>query len=139
MLARTLSGVARVKSIGGIVSMTNLEAMPTAPQADPDIVNLNVRLFALLDIGLTVVDPQPQSMGMGTSRDGLTTVDHLEELVQGSLRASILPAGHRKAYWQRVVDELTLFDIHTDPETLQALPFELLVTREVRTLLDDSD
>jgi hypothetical protein len=115
--------------------MNRVPELPDAPGSDPSIVNLHVRLFAVLDLGVTVIDPHPQTMGVGINRESLGSTAELQELLQVSLRHGDLPADHREAHWQRIVDGLADFDIHTDPETLQALPFELLLTTDVQDLL----
>lgn len=128
--------MARVLSTAGVVTITDISAAdPSAPEVDPDIINLSVRLLAVLDLGLTVVDPQPLSLGIGMSRSNLHDLARLKEQIELSLRHGNLPTDHRKAYWQRIVDGLASHGVHTDPETLQLLPFELLSVQAVRNEL----
>ena len=108
---------------------------PAEMEVDPGIVNLYVRLFAITDHGLAVMDERPQSQTYGTNRSDLASLDDLEGKLVAMLRFEDLPSEHRKMIWQPLLDELSkIFNIQSDPETLQSLPFELVPVRAVRNL-----
>ena len=122
--------MARVMSIGGIVTINRM----AEEVADPSIVNLNVRLFAKLDLGLLAIDPRPQSMAIGMGRNKLHELP--DNVRQTMAMAGALPAGHRDSYLGGVVAVLAdQFGVHTDVETLMALPFDLLPDSECRDAL----
>lgn len=127
--------MARVISTGGILTLHDptADGLPT-PQAG--LVNLHVRLFALVDSGLTAIDPRPQSFAWTSSQGPLPALEGLADKISSSLRDADLPSGHRQASWSRVVAELKGFGIETDPETLQALPFDAVPIGSILDLLE---
>jgi hypothetical protein len=119
--------MARVESVGGIATLQRVEV------EDPDLVNVNVRLFAKLDSGLMAVDRSPQSVNAGVARADLP---ELGGLVQEALRSDAMTAGHRASAWGGVLDDLReTFGISTDAETLMSLPFDLVADGELRALV----
>jgi hypothetical protein len=128
--------VARIASTGGLVTVTNL---PLPEEGDPNIVNLSIKLFAVLEMGVAVFDPRPQSQGMGFNRGSIKGVAGLEDYLISSLRYDELPAEHRKAHWQPLLGELEKYEIQSDPETLRSLPFELVPVQAVRDLFAAED
>jgi hypothetical protein len=119
--------VARVESTGGIATLQRVES------EDPDMLGVNVRLFAKLDSGLLAVDRNPQSVNAGVARVDLP---ELESLVPQALRSDELESGHRASTWGGVLDDLReTFGIRTDAETLMSLPFDLVADGELAALL----
>ncbi|HEU5105264.1 MAG TPA: hypothetical protein VFU11_05440 [Solirubrobacterales bacterium] len=123
--------MARIASTGGLVTVTSL---PLPDEADPNIVNLSIKLFALLDVGAAVFDPRAQSQGIGFDRGSVKDLAQLEDHLLVGLRHDELPAEHRQAHWQPLLAELEKYEIHSDPETLRSLPFELVPVQAVRDL-----
>ncbi len=125
--------MARITSVGGIATLLHV------PEADADIINVNVRLYAKTDMGLLAIDRRPQSYSSGVQRDALRKreANALRTLHQAPdfLRPE-LGEGRTQGPWQGVMEELKeFFELETDPETLQALPFELVVDRELAEIL----
>jgi hypothetical protein len=119
--------MARVESVGGIATLQRSEV------EDPERPDVNVRLFAKLDSGLLAVDRNPQSINAGVHRDDL---HDLASLIQQALRSAEMTADHRASAWGGVLDDLgETFGVHTDPETLMSLPFDLVADGELRALL----
>lgn len=119
--------MARVESAGGIATVQRVDG------GDPDLVNVNVRLFAKLDSGLLAVDRSPQSINAGVSREDLA---ELGSLIPQALRSDEMTAGRRASAWGGVLDELReTFGVSTDAETLMSLPFDLVADGELRALL----
>src|SRR5215218_6188309 len=123
--------MARIASTGGLVTVTSF---PPPDEADPSIINLGIKLFAVLDIGVAVFDPRAQSQGVGFDRDAIKDLAQLEDHLLAGLRHDELPAEHRQAHWQPLLGELEKYKIHSDPETLRSLPFELVPVQAVRDL-----
>jgi len=123
--------MARIRSTGGIAT---LQRIPGAA-SDPATLQVNVRLFAKTETGLLAIDPSPQSYAAGIPRDALARGE--EYALTGLVSAPEFLApeageGRVQGPWHRVIEELTrTFKIETDPETLQALPFELMLDREL--------
>lgn len=126
--------MARIASTGGFVTVSD---RPLPDGADPNIVNLNIKLFVVLSFGAAVFDPRPQSQGIGFQRGSIKDLTALEDHLVSSLRYDELPAEHRKAHWQSVLDELVQYEIASDPETLRSLPFELVPVQAVRDLFSE--
>lgn len=124
--------MARVRSTGALATLLRPEELGGG---DPGTVNLSLRLFAVLDIGASVVSPGAAST-VAPDLKRLRSLDDVEAISLVGFRLGQLPTDHRQAIWSGLVDELAKFDVQTDPETLQALPFELVPTREVRELFD---
>jgi hypothetical protein len=120
--------MARVESAGGIATLHRVDS------ADPKIVDVSLRLFAKVDVGLLAIDPDPQTFILTLPRGQLLD---LEEATLLSLRWSELEAEHRRGYWGGVMQVLReTYEVTTDPETLMSLPFELMPDAELRELLD---
>jgi hypothetical protein len=118
--------MARVESAGGIATVQRVES------GDPELVNVNVRLFAKLDSGLLAVDRNPQSVNAGVARVDLPD---LASLIPEALRSTEMTADNRASAWRGVLDDLReSFAIRTDPETLMSLPFDLVADEELRAL-----
>jgi hypothetical protein len=119
--------MARVESAGGIATVQRVDS------EDPELVNVNVRLFAKLDSGLLAVDRSPQRVNAGIAR---TDLPDLASLIPEALRSADLGSGHRASAWGGVLDDLReTFGVHTDPETLMSLPFDLVPDGELAALL----
>ena len=119
--------MARVESAGGIATLQRGDT------GDPDLVDVNVRLFAKLDSGLLAIDRNPQSVNAGIHRADL---HDLPSLIQQALRSDELTSDHRASAWGGVIEDLReTFGVSTDPETLMSLPFDLLADGELRALL----
>jgi len=119
--------MARVESAGGIATVQRVDG------GDPDLVNVNVRLFAKLDSGLLAIDRGPQSINAGVARVDLPD---LASLIPEALRSAEMTANHRASAWRGVLDDLReTYGIRTDPETLMSLPFDLVADGELRALL----
>ncbi len=78
--------------------------LPLPDGADPTVVNLSIKLFVVLSMGAAVFDPRPQSQGIGFQRGSIKDLTALENYLISSLRYDELPAEHRKAQWQPVLD-----------------------------------
>lgn len=116
--------MAHVRLVGGIATINRLAEVRSH---DPDLVNVYVRLFAKLNNGLLAIDPHPQSVGVGMSRDEARTLPDRVMRSLGVAVGGLLPSELRDANWGRVVKILDQqFGVSTDAETLMALPFNLL-------------
>jgi hypothetical protein len=96
---------------------------------DPDFAIVDLRLFALIDGGEQVDDPQPTSTSLRCERSKLAA---LELSVQMSLRLRQAPTGARLEAWQRICDQLAERGIHTDPATLHHSTFRFVPDEELR-------
>ena len=112
-----------VRSIGATASL-NSEGT-----GDEDFVVVDLRLYALVEGGEQVDDPQPVSLSVRCERSKLAA---LELSVLMSLRLSRPPTGARLEAWQRVCAALAARGIQTDPATLHALKFALSPDGELR-------
>ncbi len=112
-----------VRSIGATASLNH-----EGPQDDTFAV-VDLRLFALLDGGEQIDDPQPASLSVRCARDKLAA---LELSVLMSMRLSRPPTGVRLEAWQRICELLAERGIETDPATLHALRFALTPDPELR-------
>ncbi|MDP2711299.1 MAG: hypothetical protein Q8O56_08770 [Solirubrobacteraceae bacterium] len=97
---------------------------------DPDFAKVDLRLFALIEGGEQVDDPQPASVSVRCERSKLAA---LELSVQMSLRLRQAPTGARLEAWQRICDELAAHGIESDPAALHAMRFALVPDAELRT------
>ncbi len=113
-----------IRSVGATASLNH-----TGP-ADPDYAVVDVRLFALIDGGEQVDDPQPASTSVRCERSKLSA---LELSVQMSLRLRQAPTGARLEAWQRICELLAARGIQTDPATLHAMTFRLTPDEELRS------
>jgi hypothetical protein len=128
--------MARIVSTGALVTV---QPFLGSGEPQPGLVNLNFRLFALIDMGVPIFSAALQSQGMGLSRSSVGSLERLEDLaVSWRPRPDDEEAAtaFRQNLWQPVVDELAKIDIQTDPETLAALDFEMVPVRAVRELFD---
>ena len=112
-----------VRSIGATASLNHDGA------EDDTFAVVDLRLFALLDGGEQVDDPQAVSLSVRCARDKLAA---LELSVLMSMRLSRPPTGVRLEAWQRVCEILAARGIQTDPATLHALRFALTPDGELR-------
>ena len=96
---------------------------------DADFVLVDLRLYALLDGGDQIDDPQPVSLSVRCERSKLAA---LELSVLVSMRLSRPPTGVRLEAWERVCEVLRARGIKTQPATLHALRFALTPDRELR-------
>ena len=112
-----------VRSIGATASLNH-----DGP-ADDDFAVVDLRLFALIEGGEQIDDPQPASLSVRCARDKLAA---LELSVLMSMRLSRPPTGPRLEAWERVCELLAARGIETDPPTLHALKFTLVPDGELR-------
>lgn len=112
-----------VRRIGATASLNH-----EGPQ-DEDFAVVDLRLFALVDGGEQVDDPQPASLSVRCAHDKLAA---LELSVLMSMRLSRPPTGVRLAAWERICEQLAARGIETDPATLHALSFSLVPDPELR-------
>ncbi len=109
-----------VRNVGSVASLSASGA------ADPDFATVDLCLFASLDTGERVLDPQPPSTSLRIERSKLAG---LELSVQMSLRLRTAPTGARLQAWERIAGELAGRGIETDPVTLHGLGFALVRRR----------
>ncbi len=127
-------GMAHIRLVGGIATINRLAQ---ARSRDPDLLNVYVRLFAKLNNGLLAIDPRPQSVGVGVPHDQARTLPDRVTRSLGVEVGAVLPSELRVAHWGRVVKILDeQFGVSTDPETLMALPFNLLTVGGLSELID---
>ena len=112
-----------VRSIGATASLNH-----EGPE-DDDFAIVDLRLFALVEGGEQIDDPQPSSLSVRCARDKLAA---LELSVLMSMRLSRPPTGVRLLAWERVCEVLAGRGIETDPATLHALKFTLVPDGELR-------
>jgi hypothetical protein len=96
---------------------------------DPDFAIVDLRLFATIDGGERVDDPQASSTSVRVERTKLAAV---ELSVQMSLRFSRPPTGPRLEAWQRIAAELAARGIEAEPADLHALSFKFVPDDELR-------
>jgi len=112
-----------IRNVGATASLNH-----EGPE-DPDFAIVDLRLFALVDGGEQVDDPQPASMRVRCERAKLAA---LELSVQMSLRLRQPPTGARLEAWQRICDELAARGIETEPATLHGSTFRFVPDEELR-------
>ena len=112
-----------VRNVGAIASLS-----PDVP-ATADFAKVDLCLFASMDSGERVLDPQPPSTSLSIERSKLAG---LELSVQMSLRLRAAPSGARLQAWQRIAAELAGRGIETDPVTLHGLGFALVPDDELQ-------
>lgn len=112
-----------VRNVGSVASLSESGA------ADPDFATVDLRLFASLDTGERVLDPQPPSTSLRIERSKLAG---LELSVQMSLRLRAAPTGARLQAWERIAGDLAERGIETDPATLHGLGFALVLDDDLR-------
>lgn len=96
---------------------------------DPDFAIVDLRLFATIDGGERVDDPQPASTSVRVERSKLAAV---ELSVQMSLRLRQAPTGPRLEAWQRIAAELADRGIEADPAELHTMSFQFMPDDELR-------
>jgi len=96
---------------------------------DENFVLVDLRLYALLEGGEQVDDPQGVSLSVRCERSKLAA---LELSVLMSMRLSRPPTGVRLEAWERICDVLRARGIETEPATLHALKFALTPDGELR-------
>ena len=112
-----------VRSIGATASLNH-----EGPE-DDDYAAVDLRLFALVEGGEQIDDPQPASLSVRCARDKLAA---LELSVLMTMRLSRPPTGPRLEAWERICELLAARGIETDPATLHALKFTLVPDTELR-------
>lgn len=112
-----------IRRVGAIASLNH-----ERPE-DRDFAIVDLRLYALMEGGEQVVDPQPASTSLRCERAKLAA---LELSVQMSLRLRQPPTGARLEAWQRIAEQLAARGIETDPATLHTTRFELSPDDELR-------
>jgi hypothetical protein len=112
-----------VRSIGATASLNHEGA------EDDDFAVIDLRLFALVEGGDQIDDPQPASLSVRCARDKLAA---LELSVLMSMRLSRPPTGPRLEAWERICALLAARGIEADPPTLHALKFSLVPDPELR-------
>lgn len=108
-------------------SVRNVGAVASLGQADTagaDFATVDLCLFASLDTGERVLDPEAPSTSLLIERSKLAG---LELSVQMSLRLRTAPTGARLQAWERIAGELAGRGIQTDPVTLHELGFALVL------------
>jgi hypothetical protein len=126
--------MAHVRSVGGIATINRLAE---ARSHDPDLINVYVRLFAKLNDGLLAIDPHPQSVRVGVPHDQARSLPDRVARSLGAEVGGVLPSELRVAHWGGVVETLDeRFGVSTDPETLMALPFDLLTVGGLAELVN---
>jgi hypothetical protein len=96
---------------------------------DPVFAIVDLRLFATIDGGERVLDPQPVSTSVRAEHSKLAAV---ELSVQMSLRLRQAPTGARLEAWQRIAAELAERGIEAEPEALHKMKFEFAPDDELR-------
>jgi hypothetical protein len=114
---------ATIRGVGAAASLRH-----EGPE-DPDFAIVDLRLFATIDGGERVCDPQPASASVRVERGKLAAV---ELSVQMSLRLSRPPTGPRLEAWQRIAAELAARGIEAQPEALHSMRFEFAPDDELR-------
>jgi hypothetical protein len=121
-----------VRNIGAAAA---LRPVAEGEADDADFAAVGVRLFARLDDGTQVDDPQEESLSVRLERSKLAAV---ELSVQMALRLRQAPTGVRRQAWERVCEQLAQQGIQTDPETLHVLRFEFIPDESLRTEMTTS-
>jgi hypothetical protein len=96
---------------------------------DADFAVVDLCLFATLEGGERVADPQPPSASVRVERGKLAAV---ELSVQMSLRLRQAPTGPRLEAWQRIAADLAERGIAAEPEELHRMRFEFVPDDELR-------
>jgi hypothetical protein len=117
--------MADIRNIGATAA---LRPPPDGEPEDPDFASVAVRLFARLDDGTQVDDPE-DSVSVRLERSKLAAV---ELSVQMSLRLKQTPNGIRREAWDRVCAQLAGHGIDTVPEDLHVLRFEFVPNERLR-------
>lgn len=112
-----------IRNVGATASLNHDASDAT------DLATVDLRLFALIEGGEQLDDPQPVSMRVRCEPSKLAA---LELSVQMSLRLRQAPTGARLEAWRRICEQLSARGIRSDPETLHGLPFRLVPDEELR-------
>jgi len=120
-----------VRNIGATAS---LRPPADGESDDPDFAFVAVRLFARLDDGTQVDDPE-DSVSVRLERTKLAAV---ELSVQMSLRLKQTPSGLRREAWDRVCAQLAETGIEAAPEDLHVLRFEFVPNDKLRREMTQS-
>ncbi|MDX6690337.1 MAG: hypothetical protein QOG15_1794 [Solirubrobacteraceae bacterium] len=123
--------MAEVRNIG---ATAGLRAPADRVTDDPDFASVAVRLFARLDDGTQVDDPE-DSVSVRLERTKLAAV---ELSVQMSLRLKQTPTGVRRDAWERICAELAGHGIDAAPEDLHVLRFEFAPNERLRREMTQS-
>jgi hypothetical protein len=133
------SGVARIRSVGGIATLQGeLANQLELDAAELEFVGIYVRLFAKTDGGLLAIDPQPQTYLSAISHVALrgAKAQAFADLVRVPEFLHPEIEGRTQAPWSGVIEDLRrTFGIETDAETLQSLDFEVLMDAELQQAL----
>lgn len=113
-----------IRNVGATASLNH-----EGPE-DTDFAIVDLRLFALIDGGQQVDDPQPVSASVRCERTKLAA---LELSVQMSLRLRQPPTGVRLEAWRRICEQLAARGIEADPATLHGSTFRFIPDEELRT------
>ena len=114
---------ASIRGVGAAASLSH-----DGPE-DPDWAVVDLCLFAAIEGGERVADPQPPSASVRVERTKLAAV---ELSVQMSLRLRQAPTGPRLEAWQRIAAELAERGIEAQPEELHHMRFEFAPDDELR-------
>ena len=114
---------ATIKGVGAAASLSQ-----DGPD-DGDFTVVDLCLFATLEGGERVADPQPPSASVRVERSKLAAV---ELSVQMSLRLRQAPTGPRLEAWRRIATELAGRGIEAEPEALHGMKFEFAPDDELR-------
>lgn len=114
---------APIRGVGAAASLNHDDP------ADGDFAVVDLRLFATIDGGERVLDPQPASTSVRVERSKLAAV---ELSVQMSLRLRQAPTGARLEAWQRIAAELAERGIDAEPEALHRMSFQFVPDDELR-------
>ena len=112
-----------IRNVGATASLNH-----DGPE-DADFAIVDLRLFALIEGGAQVDDPEPASASVRCERTKLAA---LELSVQMSLRLRQAPTGARLEAWQRICRQLATRGIETDPATLHGSTFRFVPDEELR-------
>jgi len=112
-----------IRNVGATASLNH------AGPDDPDFATVDLRLFALIDGGEQVDDPQPASTSLRCERSKLAA---LELSVQMSLRLRQPPTGARLEAWQRICEQLAARGIQSEPAALHRSTFRFVPDEELR-------
>jgi len=111
-----------VRNVGAVASLAD-------DGAGGGLATVNLRLFATLEGGERVLDPQDASTSLKIEPSKLAAIDLS---VQMSLRLRQAPSGARLQAWERIAAELAARGIETDPVTLHGLGFSLVADDELK-------